>query len=196
MATEWVLGFDLSLSAPAAVAMPLNWRPGDWGRVKTWLTHPAPPKSDDLKGQMIRYALISDWACGVVRETSVQCSEIAVYVESYGFSKNNAQASRLMESGGIVKHELYKRHRLIATPVQASAARKLFLGYNPGKDPKVVVQDVLFNQCKAPKDWDENQADAFVVCNFGLSEMSGKPIMMGLIRPAPGSKAAQRRKPS
>ena len=48
--TTWVLGFDLSLTAPAAVALPLDWRPGDWKRVKSWLIKPIAPKTDDTRG--------------------------------------------------------------------------------------------------------------------------------------------------
>lgn len=171
----WVLGFDLSLTAPAAVALPIDWKPGDWGRAKAWLLKTkAPSSSDDEVGQLNRYAQIALWAAGVVGGCSKLGARPQVFVEAYGFRKNNASASRIMEAGGITKLEVFKRWGVTMTTVNASQARKLLLGFNPPKDPKLVVQDVLFNRAGAPKTWDENQADAFVVCQFGLAELGGK----------------------
>src|ERR1700690_3603114 len=112
MRTTCVLGFDLSLTAPAAVALPLDWRPGDWKRVKAWLFKPKAPKGGDLRGQLERYELLAGGACGVVQEATGMPGAPGHYlaglaIESYAFSKNNAQASKLMELGGIVRLELF-----------------------------------------------------------------------------------------
>jgi hypothetical protein len=169
----YALGFDLSLSAPAAVALPLDWKPGDWKRVKTWLLKPKGPKSDDTRGQYERYGIISDWAWALTGELGAP----GLYgIEQYAFSRNNAQASKLMELGGIVRLRLFQARDMIAQVVSTSPARKLFLGDVPQSNPKVAVQLALFNRCGAPKTWDENQCDAFIVANFMLSGF-GKPVL-------------------
>lgn len=174
----WAIGFDLSLVAPAAVALPLDWRPGDWTRVCAWLLKTKTPENkDDLAGQARRSDEIARWAGAVVGECSSLGIRPACFVENYGFNKNNANASRIQESGGAVKLEVWRRWGVTLTTVTASQGRKLFLGKNPSSDPKTHVQDALFNRCKAPKTWDENQADAFVVVNFGLSELGGMALI-------------------
>jgi hypothetical protein len=59
---EWVFGFDLSLTAPACVALPLDWRPGDWESVAAFLLKPKTLKIGNVAGQLSRYATISNWA--------------------------------------------------------------------------------------------------------------------------------------
>ncbi len=170
---KYAIGFDLSLSAPAAVALPLDWNPGDWKRARSWLLKTKNPDSKaDLEGQMRRSDEIAKWASEVVRKTPGL--QPVCFVENYGFNKNNANASRIQESGGAVKLELWRKWGVTLTTVTASEGRKLFLGKNPASDPKTYVQLALFNKCKAPKTWDENQADAFVVANFGLSTLGRK----------------------
>jgi hypothetical protein len=176
--TDWVIGFDLSLTAPAAIALPTNWKPGDWKIVKAWLGKPTAPKQDDMRGRLVRYEAIAEWAVKIVGVCSSLGVRPACFVEAYGFSKNNAQASQIMGSGEIVKLEVFRRWGALITPVAANTARKLFMGKCPQKDPKTHVQNALFNKCKAPKTWDENQADAFVIANWGLSEAGGKCLSL------------------
>lgn len=175
--SKWVVGFDLSLRAPAAIALPFDWKPGDWKNIKAWLLKPPQPKQDDARGQLQRYAVIAEWAEKLVGVCVERGVKPACFVEAYGFSKNNAQASKIMGSGEIVKLAVFKRWDIVIVPVASNTARKLFLGAVPKKDPKVAVQDVLFNKCKAPKSWDENQADAFVVANWGLSAVGGRALL-------------------
>jgi hypothetical protein len=171
--TSWVIGFDLSLSAPAAVALPTDWKPGDWKRVKAWLGKPPTPESqDDLHGQMRRYGYIAGWAVECIATLG---SDVSGYVEAYGYSANNKNASRIQESGGVVKWMLWYKNRTILTPVTSSGARKLTLGFNPRRpthDPKVVVQTTVF-KFGAPKSWGENECDAFLIAQAGLSELGG-----------------------
>jgi Holliday junction resolvasome RuvABC endonuclease subunit len=171
---KYALGFDLSLTAPAAVALPLNWRPGDWKRAKSWLMKPKAPKNDDTAGQMARYGDIMRWAADVFEEETP--SEYAI--EAYAFSKNNAQASRLMELGGIVRFRLYAAWGAIPIVIAASSARKTIFGKNPISDPKLRVQ-VALDRAGAPKAWEENICDAFVIANHLLSVMGGKSIFLG-----------------
>jgi len=139
-----------------------------------------PDSKEDLVGQVERYIAIAHWASDCISGLGTKATKtgaVRAYVESYGFSKNNANASRIMESGGHIKAHLYQRYKIVLHDVAASAARKLTLGFNPRKpdhDAKVVVQDTVFNRFKAPKKWDENQCDAFLICQFGLSEEGGR----------------------
>lgn len=164
---SFVVGFDLSLTAPAAVAIPLNWRPGDWKRVKSWLARPMAPSKDDARGQLLRYKGIADWACSLVDEIGGRTA--TYFVEQYAFSRNNAQASKLMELGGIVRLALFDRFGLVPHVVATSSARKLLLGKVPRADQKAHTQAAFF-RLGAPKTWDENRIDAACVVNYGLTE--------------------------
>jgi hypothetical protein len=166
----YVVGFDLSLTAPAAVALPLDWRPGAWGRMRHFSVSPRVPSTDDLTGQLTRYLEIADFAEAVVHEMRSPHPP-QVFVEAYGFSRNTQHGSRIMESGGIVKARLYERFRVVMLPVVAASARKFFLGFNPTRpkyNAKVVIQDAL-HKCKMPYHG-EDVADAFLVANYGLTE--------------------------
>lgn len=176
---EWALGFDLSLTAPAAVALPLDWRPGDWKRVGAWLGTQPKVTDDDLQGQAARMIAIANWAIYVCE----QVPRIAVaYVEAYGYAPNNKNSSRVMESGGHVKASVYEKcDGLILEPVVASSARKLTFGFNPTKpryDVKPFVRDTLA-RFGAPSGWDENQRDAYVVAQAALSSAGGKILTLG-----------------
>jgi hypothetical protein len=127
------------------------------------------PKDDDLLGQMRRYDEIASWVIGITANKVVS----GVFVENYGFSQNSKAGSRIMESGGIVKFVFFKEHGWPMRPVAQNTARKLLLGKCPQKDVKVAVQNALFSQCKAPRTWTEDQGDAFVIANYGLSEVGG-----------------------
>lgn len=181
--SPWVIGFDLSLTAPAGVALPLNWRPGDWRRVKVWLDHPKAPKSDDQPGRLCRYRLIADSARRFIESVmgvrGAPGPRLAgCYIEQYGFSKNNAQASKLMELGGIVRLDLFEKMGIVAETVGTSPSRKLLLGKVPKSDPKIAVQLCLF-KAGAPKRWEENICDAMCVVNWGLSECGGIALAVG-----------------
>ena len=192
--TAHVIGFDLSLRAPAAVALPLDWRPGDWRRVRTWTTStPDPASLDDHRGQLVRYRFIANWALDLVRDVGPK--QIAsAWVENYGFSKNNRQASRGMGSGEIVKLELFERLSIIVTPLTASTCRKFMCGTIPrAAEPKLIVQATLWG-AGAPlarklvekharwRDrggaWTEDECDAFVICNTGLAESGGTALSL------------------
>lgn len=169
-----IVGFDLSLTAPAAVAIPVDWKPGDWKRVKSWLLKPLSPKSDDLAGQFKRYKVILSWIEGII---SGSIFIGAAFIEQYAFSRNNSQASKLMELGGCARLKMYDRC-LVPVTVNTSQARKLMLGKVPKGDQKLAVQRYLFD-AGAPKDWEENICDACCVANYGLSECGGTALVTG-----------------
>jgi hypothetical protein len=176
--SAWVIGFDLSLTAPAAVVLPQDWKPGDWKRVRAhWCKPTAPKSSADLHGQLKRFGEIAQWAISVV--ASLPRKDVEAYVEDYGYHQGMVAA--IKESGGIVKHELFVNFQLVLQPVTSSEARKLSLGFNPRKpkhDAKVVVQDTVFNKFGAPKTWTEDVCDAFLIAQFGLADRDGKILML------------------
>lgn len=179
----WVVGFDLSLSSPAAVALPRDWRPGDWRHARSWNMKPRPPKSkDDLAGRCERYIAIAEWAAGVVKSCVVGDDPPRCFREAYGFRKSNAQASAIMESGGVIATTLYQRFKIGVPAVTAAQARKLTLGANPVKPKgeknkdwlKLFILETLHDKFKVPKTWGIDECDAFIVAQFGLSECGGR----------------------
>jgi len=171
----WIIGFDLSLAAPAAAAIPIGWKPGSWRKVETSIIKPPSPATDDIEGQFKRYITIAAWAIGFVGRFAGGARGTArVFRESYGFNQNTKNGSRIMESGGVVCCDLYRRFGCVVRPVAASSARKFLLGFNPSKrtghDAKVEVRAALY-KAGASKKWDDNICDAFVVANFGLTEV-------------------------
>jgi hypothetical protein len=189
----WAIGFDLSLKAPAAVALPLDWKPGDWKRVKAWLGKPPTPASrTDYAGRMARYAWLAGWASNCVRDLGGNKGDVRGFVEQYAFSKDTNTASQIVGAGEHTKYVLWEKHRLELVPQVAAHCRKVVLGKNPrrgcdglgtAKDAvKVYIQDIIFNRFGAPKTWEgDNECDAFIVAETGLSELGGKILSI----PAP-----------
>lgn len=173
-----MIGFDLSLTAPAACYLPNDWVPGDWAAAQVYHIAPRAPKNDDLRAQMSRYAEISEWAVQLAARHGISIT--GVWIEGYAFNMNNSQASRLMELGGAVRVALYSRLGLLSQTIAPSAARKVFFGNRklPKSNVKQAVQLALFNEAGAPKTWTEDEADAFICCNAGLSRVGGLPLIL------------------
>jgi hypothetical protein len=187
---SYVVGFDLSLKAPAAVALPLDWRPGDWKHVKAWLGKPPTPDSKaDYAGRMARYAWLAGWASSCVRDLGSNRIKLHAFVEQYAFSKDTNTASQIIGAGEFTKYKLWDAFRLELVPLVAAHCRKVVLGANPrrgfngigtSKDAvKVYIQDTIFNHFGAPKTWKgDNECDAFIVASTGLSELGGKILSL------------------
>lgn len=178
--TAWVIGLDLSLTAPAACALPLDWRPGDWRRARVSSLKPdAPSSKDDIEGQLVRYCTIRGWIHDLPKILDVGQPK-AVYIEDYAFSKNMANGSRLRELGGVVKMEIWEKLKLVPVTVAANTARKTLFGRRklPRSDVKVHVQRVIFDECKAPTAWTEDEADAYCCSNHALSVVGGKFLVL------------------
>ncbi len=174
---SYVFGFDLSLTAPACVALPLDWRPGDWRAARAFLIRPKAPKNDNIRGQYERYNTIFRWAITCIESLAGKSgARSAVYIEAYDPSKNGASASKLMELGGITRLALFNTLGIVAETVNTSQALRLLLGKVPRSDQKIAVQDALFNKGGAPHTWEENICDALVVANWGLSICGGTAL--------------------
>lgn len=165
-----VIGFDLSLSAPAGCFIPRAWKIGCWEELIMWRMDPKPPASDDFNGL---YKRLHDIARGVVSFTREHNPSL-VRVENYAFSKRSSSVTRLGELGGLCRVDLFRAGYLLI-PVPVSQARKVLLGELPHKDAKLAVQHALYKHGATFKD--DNETDAFTVANWALSE-TGAPCMM------------------
>lgn len=161
----YVLGLDLSLSRTGAVLIPTDWNPGDWSALKVFdVTHDVPEKGD-WRGQYARYLHFADvlvawcepWAIG------------RAFVESYAYSKFDQSGTKLHELGGVVRVCFLEKLDIVLEPVNESTARKILLGKLPKKGRKKVTEDALVVAGAGFRNGDI--ADAFVIANFGLTEM-------------------------
>jgi hypothetical protein len=172
---KWVLGFDLSLTASACVALPIDWRPGDWRSVRTFLLKTKTVKDGDVAGQLLRYVLTSNWAHDCIEKaTSMPLGSghavagcfIAGYVWATPWT---------MELGGFVRVRMWDETGVVPQTVCATSARTFLLGARSGG---TALRDALLNRGKAPKTWSEGVCSAMAVANFGLSESGGTALTL------------------
>lgn len=165
-----LLGLDLSLTASAAVACPLDWD-GDFRRVQSLVIGEKLDKGASLAERAHRTERIASRLVAFARSVgATRC-----WIEQYAFSQANA-AHSLGELGGVVKLALVSAGIEIHT-VTASQARKLLLGVNPRKGAKVAVAKALR---AAGAQFDTlDEYDAMAVLNFGLAEAGGYCFAQG-----------------
>ncbi len=166
--TDVVLGVDLSLTGLGLVAVPVSWdlRWGQVARCSLGLNLPAgaSPREHMLR----RRALCDDVARWASRRSVTH-----VWFEGYPMGGRLFNIDKLAELGGVLK-DRFADLGLYPESVPEVTARKLFLGHLPQRDRKAVVAETL-RQIGADFD-DKDQADAFVVANYGLSEL-GAPFL-------------------
>jgi Holliday junction resolvasome RuvABC endonuclease subunit len=164
-----VVGFDLSLRAPAACCVPMGWKLGDWSTLRVETTMVV---VDPYDPTVRRLQLIADWALQFCTTPRVA----QIYVESYAFSASSSSVTKLAELGGAVRLRLYTAGGgLVMQPLTASFARKLLLGQLPRKGAKLAVQFAL-KKYGFPK-WESDDAcDAFAIANAGRAEL-GLPFL-------------------
>lgn len=174
-----VVGLDLSLTGPAAVAIPPRWVIGMWSALYAWTREYPPIKEGYEVGRAARLVEISAAVEEFILQVSVRRScPVVVYVENYAFQKRSSSVTKLAELGGAVRARLYQRAPgLVPIPVVAASARKLLLGKLPQKEQKYAVQAAVF-AAGAPKEWTEDVVDAFVVSNAGLSDLGFRHLCL------------------
>lgn len=169
-----VAGLDLSLTgAGVAVIDPVTWGM-DLRCVATaryGIKLKGKNDTADHEARVDRLVWVVDRVVDFLAERRVT----HVWVENYSFSMQN-NAHQLGEMGGCVKRELRKRLGHVAMPVSNSTARKLFLGRGTGKGIKEIVAAKLVEI-----GWTASvdEGDAFVVANYGLSELGFPALSIG-----------------
>lgn len=169
MNTSGVVGLDLSLRATGLAFIPADWA-CDFSRVRVGHFGQELRKdaSEALRMERVRY--IRDRVLEFVQ----RCGSPAVFIEQYAFTSQTGHAHAAGELGGAVKLALHQQAFLIHVVAPASA-RKL-LGKAPRKDAKVWTQAQVYKM-GAPRVWTGDELDAFVVANYGATEV-GVPALI------------------
>ena len=165
-----VAGLDLSLTGAAACVIPSDWgqdfRAVTTMRVGHGLARDA--SDADQLGRLMRLrAEVVDF---LTKQRATH-----VFVEQYAFGAKS-RAHALGELGGVVKVECLELG-LPVRSVSPSEARKFLLGSLPKADQKVKTQLAVY-AAGAPKSWSGDEVDAFVVANWGLSEIGERSAMV------------------
>lgn len=180
-----VLGVDLSLTGLGLVAVPVNWDLR-WDRVQRQTLGLALPKGASQREYVERRRAL----CDDVARWASRRSVTHVWVEGYPMGGRLFNIDKLAELGGVLKDRMHELG-LYLEPVPEVTARKLLLGKLPPRDRKAVVVETL-RQLGAGFD-DADQADAFTVANYGLSELNAPFITIGAPE-QPKALRARRRK--
>jgi Holliday junction resolvasome RuvABC endonuclease subunit len=160
-----LLGLDLSLTASAVVAVPLDWD-GNWSRVRSCVTGEKLERSASDAERAHRTERIAARLVSFARSVGATHA----FVEGYAYGLRTS-AHSLGELGGVVRLALVTAGLELAT-VNMGTARKLLLGVCPRSSAKVAVAETL-RAAGAPRAWSLDESDAFAVANFGLSELGG-----------------------
>jgi hypothetical protein len=162
-----ILGMDLSIRGSALVCIPEDWFPGDWGRLEIYrrirpdIHAPIDDRIEYVVDQILELTIMAD--------TPPSCA----FVEAHVFVGFQQGALPRVELVGAVKYALKKNFAVKTTPVIASQARKLLFGKLPQmKRPQIkafVVEQL--RKMGAPFSENDDLCDAFVVANYGLSEL-------------------------
>lgn len=159
-----LLGLDLSATAAAACAVPLDWD-GDFRRVSTTIVGESLRRNATDVERARRTETIASRLVAFAREHGAS----EAWIESYAFSRRDS-AHTLAEVGGVVRLELARAGFEIRT-ANMSTARKLLLGKVPRSEAKQACHRVL-HEAGSPA-WTLDESDAFVCANLGLSEHAG-----------------------
>lgn len=174
---RYVLGLDLSLTRAAAVLVPLDFR-GDFSRVRIAIAgHGLHNVSTEAE---------RDARCVEVAETVEELVHgvpiAGAFVENYAFvgARRAGSPHALGELRAIVRRTLLQRYGWAPVPVSADTARALFFGKAP-RAPKGAKRDWLKSYILASVREAgagalfklDDEADAFLVANYGLTEVPG-----------------------
>ncbi len=172
--SEIVIGIDPSQTGCGLVAVPLGWQQ-NWHLVRA--------KSFGRKlGKQTTHAELVELVAAIARDvvrwvdwvrTTPEPVKVCAFIEGF-LSRGAFNHDRVIRVGSVVEHEL-RGLGIYCQPTPIASARKLFLGRCP-QGAKKMVDEVLKAQTDVLTDGD--QRDAFVVANWGLSEL-GAPCLAG-----------------
>lgn len=174
------LGIDASLSGTGLVAVPFDWGL-DWARVARAKVGLALGKGAAERERVLRL----DYICRRMMEFAEDHGATEVFMEQYAFSSRTAHSHALGELGGNLKRDVIVGLGLPLTVVSPASARSLlgtFSGRGKKGEPKPPpVKDQVHAVLRAaglPRSWDGDEADAWVVVNWGLSGIPGADALI------------------
>ncbi|GAC1450170.1 MAG: hypothetical protein PVSMB8_09260 [Vulcanimicrobiaceae bacterium] len=183
-----VVGFDLSLRAPAACMIPPGW---DCSFTKSGIkvAHLNEDKGANLQHEKIRayrIAQIASWALDFIAKYDEEFETCVGYVEDYAFGSQSRSVTGLAELRGVVQNHMSECRDLprrsfasrrdgLLIPVSSTAWRKMLLGKLPREGAKVVAQAAIYS-AGAPHTWTGDECDAMGVANYGRTE-HGMPAL-------------------
>lgn len=167
---ELVIGIDPSQTGLGIVAAPLLWGM-DWNLVRAKSfgrqlgKNATRPELVELTASIARD--VRNWV-DWIRTAYGEPMKVCAFMEGF-LSKGAFGHDRVIRVGSVVEHEL-RGLGIFCQPAPLASARKLFLGRCPPGAKKLVDQ-VLRAQTDVLADGD--QRDAFVIMNWGMSELGG-----------------------
>lgn len=167
--TGIVLGIDLSLTGLGLCAVPTDWDLR-WERVVCTSLGINLEKGASAQDLVRRRRMLAE---DVARWASRRNATHA-WVEMYPMGGRVFNLDKLAELGGVVKDRLADIG-LYVDPVAETTARKLLLGEAPPGRKQMVFS--LLQQMGGRFE-DTDQADAFTIANYGLSELGAPCIAL------------------
>lgn len=172
-----VLGIDASLTSTGLCAIPLDWDLR-WNRIcahtiKRSLTSAATERERIERMQSIAVE---------IRCFAVEVHATAVWIEDLP-SGRAFHIPQLAELRGFIRAELARdlQLRLFVERANQSSIRKLLMGKLPQSDRKkavAAVLDCMTAECPIQPFSNGDERDAFVVANWGLSELAAPCIAL------------------
>ena len=164
-------GLDPSLTAMAAVAVPLDWG-GQWKHVFCESWGYSLERGASEHERIVRVERLALGVVGWLLAHGVK----SVFIESYGYAQADT-AHSLGELGGVLRLFLYE-NGIDVRVANMGSARKLLLGKVPrkGKEAKQAVWNTLYAagaRCFTRLD----ETDAFVCANYGMSQLDGGYVL-------------------
>lgn len=183
-----VLGIDASLTSTGLCAIPLDWDL-DWRKLRCLTIKRSLTKVASERERIERMQSIAlD-----VRTFAVAVHATAVWIEDLP-SGRAFHIPQLAELRGFIRAELARdlQLRLFVERANQSQIRKLLLGKLPPSERKQAVAaalDLMTAECPIQPFDNGDERDAFVVANWGLSEMAAPCVAL----PAPAPIKATRK---
>lgn len=162
-----LVGLDLSLTATAMVAVPLDWD-GEFRRVHSAVIGERLTKGASVAHHAARTQSLADRITGycIGHRASV------AYIESPAFNMRTSQHA-LGELHGVVKVTLLASG-IDVRVAQVSSVRKFLLGRIPrGKGAAKAAVKAALVAAGAPEGWSLDEFDAMAVVNWALSDHAG-----------------------
>lgn len=178
MASESVIGLDLSLRRTGWAIIPYGWG-GDCSMVRVGAIECAPVEGDSCDTAAISRILngwterVGIWS-SLDRMGLLSITKRADHIGIESLPTHGFSITRLARLHGALRYALNGP----TWDVQQATARKLLLGSVPRKDLKRVVRETV-NSFPGAESWGPDECDAFVVANWLCCELGWQFIAAG-----------------